>query len=103
MLFKFEINKICILPTNKDKFKLLFAHSCQIGFIAYNCLLKHMIYITLGKFAIVNGSSPLQKHIHTQNLLTAGVKSSHLYLYSAFNNTNCNKALHNIKIGKFCQ
>ncbi len=29
------------------------------------------------------------------------VKSSHLYLYSAFNNTNCNKALHNIKIGKF--
>ncbi len=23
------------------------------------------------------------------------VKSSHLYLYSAFNNTNCNKALHN--------
>ncbi len=26
------------------------------------------------------------------------VKSSHLYLYSAFNNTNCNKALHNIKI-----
>ncbi len=27
------------------------------------------------------------------------VKSSHLYLYSAFNNTNCNKALHNIKIG----
>ncbi len=31
------------------------------------------------------------------------VKSSHLYLYSAFNNTNCNKALHNIKIGKMCQ
>ncbi len=31
------------------------------------------------------------------------VKSSHLYLYSAFNNTDCNKALHNIKIGKFCQ
>ncbi len=30
-------------------------------------------------------------------------KSSHLYLYSAFNNTNCNKALHNIKIGKLCQ
>ncbi len=30
------------------------------------------------------------------------VKSvSHLYLYSAFNNTNCSKALHNIKIGKF--
>ncbi len=29
------------------------------------------------------------------------VKSSHLYLYSAFKNTNCNKALHNIKIGKF--
>ncbi len=26
--------------------------------------------------------------------------ASHLYLYSAFNNTNCNKALHNIKIGK---
>ncbi len=25
------------------------------------------------------------------------VKSSHLYLYSAFNNTNCNKALLNIK------
>ncbi len=31
------------------------------------------------------------------------VKSSHLYLYSAFNNTNCNKALDNIKIGKLCQ
>ncbi len=31
------------------------------------------------------------------------VKSSHLYLYSAFNNTNFNKALHNIKIGKLCQ
>ncbi len=31
------------------------------------------------------------------------VKSSHLYLYSAFNNTNCNKALLNIKIGKLCQ
>ncbi len=30
-------------------------------------------------------------------------KSSHLYLYSAFNNTNCNKALHSIKIGKLCQ
>ncbi len=29
--------------------------------------------------------------------------SSHLYLYSAFNNTNCNKALHSIKIGKLCQ
>ncbi len=26
-----------------------------------------------------------------------------LYLYSAFNNTNCNKALHSIKIGKLCQ
>ncbi len=36
-------------------------------------------------------------------LLLSQVKSSHLYLYSAFNNTNCNKALHNIKIGKFCQ
>ncbi len=33
------------------------------------------------------------------------VKSSQvtLYLYSAFNNTNCIKALHNIKIGKLCQ
>ncbi len=31
------------------------------------------------------------------------VKSSHLYLYSAFNNTNFNKALHSIKIGKMCQ
>ncbi len=31
------------------------------------------------------------------------VKSSHLYLYSAFNNTNCNKALHKFKIGKLCQ
>ncbi len=29
--------------------------------------------------------------------------SSHLYLYSAFNNTNCNKALHNIEIGKLYQ
>ncbi len=34
-------------------------------------------------------------------LVMSQVKSSHLYLYSAFNNTNCNKALHNIKIGKF--
>ncbi len=33
--------------------------------------------------------------------VSSQVKSSHLYLYSAFNNTNCNKALHNIKIGKF--
>ncbi len=31
------------------------------------------------------------------------VKSSHLYLYSAFNNTNCNKALHNLNLGKLCQ
>ncbi len=30
-------------------------------------------------------------------------KSSHHYVYSAFNNTNCNKALHSIKIGKLCQ
>ncbi len=36
-----------------------------------------------------------------QNLIS--FLSSHLYLYSAFNNTNCNKALHNIKIGKLCQ
>ncbi len=36
-------------------------------------------------------------------LKSSQVKSSHLYLYSAFNNTNCNKALHNIKIGKMCQ
>ncbi len=35
--------------------------------------------------------------------VSSQVKSSHLYLYSTFNNTNCNKALHNIKIGKFCQ
>ncbi len=35
--------------------------------------------------------------------LKCQVKSSHLYLYSAFNNTNCNKALHSIKIGKLCQ
>ncbi len=35
--------------------------------------------------------------------MSSQVKSSHLYLYSAFNNTNCNKALHNIKIGKLCQ
>ncbi len=35
------------------------------------------------------------------SLLQCQVKSSHLYLYSAFNNTNCNKALYNIKIGKF--
>ncbi len=40
--------------------------------------------------------------IRNYNLNTiCQVKSSHLYLYSAFNNTNCNKALHNIKIGKF--
>ncbi len=41
--------------------------------------------------------SPLSLQAHS----TSQVKSSHLYLYSAFNNTNCNKALHNIKIGKF--
>ncbi len=40
---------------------------------------------------------------HTRYAQLSQVKSSHLYLYSAFNNTNCNKALHNIKIGKFCQ
>ncbi len=34
---------------------------------------------------------------------TSQVKSSHLYLYSTFNNTNCKKALHSIKIGKLCQ
>ncbi len=28
------------------------------------------------------------------------VKSNHLYLYSAFNNTDCVKATFNIKIGK---
>ncbi len=39
----------------------------------------------------------------THYIESCQVKSSHLYLYSAFNNTNCNKALHNIKIGKFCQ
>ncbi len=38
---------------------------------------------------------------HLFYLSMSQVKSSHLYLYSAFNNTNCNKALHNIKIGKF--
>ncbi len=46
------------------------------------------------------------RHISYEHniLLSVGnVKSSHLYLYSAFNNTNCNKALHNIKIGKMCQ
>ncbi len=36
-----------------------------------------------------------------RSVMSSQVKSSHLYLYSAFNNTNCNKALHNIKIGKF--
>ncbi len=32
-----------------------------------------------------------------QQTTKSQVKSSHLYLYSAFNNTNCNKALLNIK------
>ncbi len=36
-------------------------------------------------------------------LFVSDMYTSHLYLYSAFNNTNCNKALHNIKIGKLCQ
>ncbi len=45
---------------------------------------------------------------HTSELLFicyffANFESSHLYLYSAFNNTNCNKALHSIKIGKLCK
>ncbi len=30
------------------------------------------------------------------------VESSHLYLYSAFNNTFFSKQRHNIKIGKYC-
>ncbi len=41
------------------------------------------------------------KKVQNCYTLSSQVKSSHLYLYSAFNNTNCNKALHNIKIGKF--
>ncbi len=41
--------------------------------------------------------------LRTSTLHWRKVKSSHLYLYSAFNNTNCNKAPHNIKIGKLCQ
>ncbi len=52
-----------------------------------------------------NGYNSACMHIHKHISLyladkTSQVKSSHLYLYSAFNNTNCNKALHNIKIGK---
>ncbi len=43
------------------------------------------------------------RHHSAQRGRTSQVKSSHLYLYSAFNNTNCKKALHNIKIGKLCQ
>ncbi len=41
--------------------------------------------------------------VYTDFKYFAYTKSSHLYLYSAFKNTNCNKALHNIKIGKLCQ
>ncbi len=46
--------------------------------------------------------SDAEKLVHAF-MTSSQVKSSHLYLYSAFNNTNCNKALHNIKIGKLCQ
>ncbi len=41
--------------------------------------------------------SPLLFSLYT-NDCTAKVKSSHLYLYSAFNNTDCVKALNSIKL-----
>ncbi len=49
------------------------------------------------KYSFCNQKEGMKK----TNIEISQVKSSHLYLYSAFNNTNCNKALHNIKIGKF--
>ncbi len=36
--------------------------------------------------------------IHTACCRNSQVKSSHLYLYSAFNNTDCVKALNSIKL-----
>ncbi len=35
---------------------------------------------------------------YLEHCLTSQVKSSHLYLYSAFNNTDCVKALNSIKL-----
>ncbi len=54
---------------------------------------------------LVEGSKNLRAVDTALDATSSGsqVKSSHLYLYSAFNNTNCNEALHNIKIGKLCQ
>ncbi len=56
----------------------------------------------LDNFALIS----VCKNIHAHQVTKTTTKSqwhlmfmsSHLYLYSAFNNTNCNKALHNIKI-----
>ncbi len=38
------------------------------------------------------------RQVHTSHVLV--VKSSHLYLYSAFNNTNCDKATAQYQNGK---
>ncbi len=52
-------------------------------------LLKiQFIYTTVQKFVV----GMIFKYLESQ------VKSSHLYLYSAFNNTDCVKALNSIKL-----
>ncbi len=61
-----------------------------------------MLSDELNKTVKIKDCSVLNK-VHSRVAANLKVKSSHLYLYSAFNNTNCNKALHNIKIGKLCQ
>ncbi len=61
------------------------------------------IYIAQSKSLWPLVFSPAKKQLSTFCCSVSKVKSSHLYLYSAFNYTNCNKALHSIKIGKLCQ
>ncbi len=90
-----------------------------ISFQVWSSQIIFYIYILHLKFAVAFDicsyfSSDRDEHKHRElpgecfdnaSNMSGGykVKSSHLYLYSAFNNTNCNKALHNIKIGKLCQ
>ncbi len=61
------------------------------------------IYIRAETIPQITRVTRIQKIIEANYVPRRIVLSSHLYLYSAFNNTNCNKALHNIKIGKLCQ
>ncbi len=62
----------------------------------------HWRFLLSQRWSGLPSKSPMSSR-HIVHLYHCQVKSIHLYLYSAFNNTNCNKALHNTKIGKFCQ